>query len=61
MKRLQKFIADCGYCSRREAEKLIVQKQVKVNKRIAEIGMSVSDDDKVTVHGVRINQRLCVY
>ncbi|HQB85035.1 MAG: 23S rRNA pseudouridine synthase F [Parcubacteria group bacterium ADurb.Bin247] len=44
MKKLQKFIADCGYCLRREAEKLIAQKQVRVNKRIAEIGMSVSDD-----------------
>lgn len=54
MKRLQKFIADSGYCSRREAELLIKQRQVRVNKKVAEIGMSVSDDDKVTVRGARI-------
>lgn len=54
MKRLQKFIADSGYCSRREAELLIKQKQVRVNKKVAEIGMSVNDDDKVTVRGAII-------
>ncbi len=47
--RLQKFIADCGYCSRRKAEELILNKRVKVNNQEAKIGMCVSEKDKVTV------------
>lgn len=33
--RLQKFISDCGYTSRRKAEELIVQKRVEVNGKIS--------------------------
>ena len=36
--RLQKILADRGFCSRREAEKWISEKKVKVNGKIAEIG-----------------------
>ena len=32
--RLNKYIADCGVCSRRAADKLILDGQVKVNKKI---------------------------
>jgi len=36
--RLQKIIAACGECSRRNAEKLITDNKVKVNGRIASLG-----------------------
>ena len=49
--RLNKYIADCGYCSRREADRLIEAGKVKVNGVIAEMGLRVTDDDVVEVEG----------
>ena len=49
--RLNKFMADCGHCSRREADRLIKAGKVKVNGRIAEMGMRVTDDDMVEAEG----------
>ncbi|MCK5319802.1 rRNA pseudouridine synthase [Candidatus Parcubacteria bacterium] len=46
---LQKFIANAGYCSRRKAEERIRSGQVKVNNKIAELGMKVSSDDKIEI------------
>ena len=34
--RLQKLIADYGYCSRRKAEELILQGRVKVNDDVVD-------------------------
>ena len=49
--RLNKFMADCGHCSRREADRLIEAGKVFVNGKVAEMGMRVTDSDKVTVDG----------
>ncbi len=51
--RLQKYIADKGICSRRQAEKLISDGKVKVNGRVVtKLGTKVSDGrDKVEVLG----------
>ena len=49
--RLNKFMADCGHCSRREADRLIETGKVSVNGKVAEMGMRVTDDDRVTVDG----------
>ncbi len=49
--RLNKYLADCGYCSRREADRLIEAGKVSVNGKIAETGMRVTDEDTVTVDG----------
>ncbi len=48
-KSLQKFIAESGYCSRRKAESLILEKKVKINKRIAQVSDKVNENDKVTI------------
>lgn len=51
--RLQKYMADHGICSRRKAEEMILAGEVKVNGKIAELGMKVdSEKDKVEMSGV---------
>ena len=52
--RLNKFISESGYCSRREADELIRGGQVKVNNAVAEVGMTVTDTDKVFIGKKRI-------
>lgn len=54
-KRLNKFISESGYCSRREADKLIEQQRVKINGAIPELGTKVMPSDKVTVNGKPIS------
>lgn len=50
--RLQKYIANCGYCSRRHAELLIEAKLVKVDgQTVLEAGIKVSPKNKVTING----------
>ena len=55
-KRLNKFISDSGYCSRREADKLIEQSRVKINGQVPELGTKVQPGDEVFVDGKRINK-----
>lgn len=53
--RLQKFIAACGGASRRKAEEMIIAGRVKVNGRVATIGMSVAPTkDKVTLDDAQL-------
>ncbi len=49
--RLNKYISDSGYCSRREADRLIEAGKVRVNGTTAEMGMQVGDGDSVEVNG----------
>lgn len=51
MKRLNKYISDTGFCSRREADALIERKQVLVNGKMPELGTKIVDDDTVTING----------
>ena len=55
MKRLNKFISDTGFCSRREADKLIEQGRVRINGKSPELGTKVQNSDKVTVDGKQVN------
>ncbi|MBR0367205.1 MAG: pseudouridine synthase [Clostridia bacterium] len=50
-KRLNKFIADSGYCSRREADRLIGEGRVMVDGRIGALGDRVLPGMSVTVDG----------
>jgi len=54
-KRLNKYISDSGFCSRREADKLIEQNRVKINGQVPELGTKVQPGDIVMVDGKRIN------
>jgi 23S rRNA pseudouridine2604 synthase len=50
-KRLNKFISESGFCSRRAADKLIEQGRVSINGLIPELGTKVSPGDEVAVDG----------
>ncbi len=62
MERLQKVIANSGYCSRREAEKLILEGKVQINGKIVkELGTKVKVKDEITIDNVRLNKDDKVY
>lgn len=52
--RIQKMIADIGYCSRRKAEELISKGRVKVNGRPVKLGDKCGYRDLITVDGERL-------
>ena len=54
MVRINKYLADCGICSRREADKYIDSGKVKINGQIAKSGMQVDDKDIVEFDGKQI-------
>jgi len=54
VKRLNKYISDTGYCSRREADALIEKGVVRINGELPQLGTKVSDGDVVTVSGKEI-------
>ncbi|MFT4654374.1 MAG: pseudouridine synthase [Patiriisocius sp.] len=51
MKRLNKYISDTGFCSRRAADALIETKQVRVNGAQPELGTKIGEGDRVTING----------
>ncbi len=52
--RLNKFLAEKGICSRRQADELIAKGLVKVNGRVAELGLQVNDQDDIVVRGKKV-------
>ncbi len=53
-KRLNKYISDSGFCSRRFADKLIENNRVTINGKVPELGTKVIPGDKVCVDGKEI-------
>lgn len=53
-KRLNKFISDSGFCSRRGADKLIEERRVTINGNVPELGTKVLPNDIVKVDGKAI-------
>ena len=49
--RLNKYLGETGFCSRREADQLIHDGRVTVNGRVAEMGAQVEEADVVAVNG----------
>lgn len=49
--RLNKYMAQCGACSRRDADRLIESGRVLVNGQVAVVGQTVEDGDEVRVGG----------
>lgn len=54
--RLNKYLSEVGYCSRREADKLIGAGRVLVNGKKVEMGIKVGSNDKIIVNGVTLDQ-----
>ena len=53
--RVNKYLARCGVCSRREADRLIAQGEVLVNEEPAQPGMTVGEGDEIIVQGRRVS------
>lgn len=49
--RIQKVLANAGIASRRKIEEMILAGRITVNNKLAVLGQSVSDDDKIKVDG----------
>jgi len=60
--RLNRYVANAGICSRREADDYIVAGLVSVNDVvITELGVKVKPDDVVKFHGARVQPEKKVY
>ena len=55
--RVNKFLSQSGFCSRREADSLIYEGRVTVNNKIIEPGFKVTAQDVVKVDGEIIKNR----
>jgi len=54
--RINKFLSETGFCSRREADKLIEQGRVTINGVVPEMGTKISPNDEVRVDGKLIRE-----
>lgn len=55
--RLNKYIAECGICSRREADRLIEEGRVTVNGKIASMGCKISPGCEISVNGKLVEEK----
>ena len=55
--RINKFLSEVGFCSRRGADKMISQGRVYINGEIAVLGSKVNRDDLIKVDGELINNQ----
>jgi 23S rRNA pseudouridine2604 synthase len=62
--RINKYLSEAGFCSRRAADKLIEEGRVRINDKVAEIGSKVAPGDVVKVNGKAIAndqvERVCI-
>lgn len=54
--RINKYLSEVGFCSRREADRLIADGRVMINGIIPEMGTKISEEDIVTVDGKPIQE-----
>ena len=54
--RINKYLSEAGYCSRRVADKLIKEGKVTINGKVPELGTQVAEGDQVEVKGQRIEK-----
>lgn len=56
-KRINKFLSEAGFCSRRQADALIAAAAVEINGKIADLGQLVEAGDEVRVEGKLVQAR----
>ena len=49
--RINKFLSEVGYCSRRVADRLIEEGKVTINGKVIEKGIKVEEGDQVEIEG----------
>lgn len=49
--RINKFLSEAGYCSRRAADRLIEERRVTINGIVTEMGTKIAESDEVRVDG----------
>tara|TARA_A100001388_G_scaffold273025_1_gene254297 strand:- start:187 stop:909 length:723 start_codon:yes stop_codon:yes gene_type:complete len=54
--RINKYLSELGYCSRRVADRLIKEGKVTINGKIPAMGTKVDEDDQVEVEGQKIEK-----
>ena len=54
--RINKYLSEVGYCSRRVADRLIEEGKVTINGKIPQMGSKVEEGDQVEVEGQRIDK-----
>ena len=54
--RINKYLSEIGYCSRRAADKLIQEGRINVNGKLVEMGLKVTPADEITVDGSVVDQ-----
>ncbi|WP_273566380.1 23S rRNA pseudouridine(2604) synthase RluF [Maribacter halichondriae] len=54
--RINKYLSEVGYCSRRAADKLIEQGRVTINGKVPEMGTKITEGDEVRVNGKLISE-----
>lgn len=54
--RINKFLSEIGYCSRRAADKLIEEKRVTINGKVPEMGTKINHNDLVQVDGKTVHK-----
>lgn len=59
-KRLNKYLSEIGYCSRREADRLIQDEKITVNDKLPELGQKVTEEDDIKVEGksIKVNTKM---
>jgi len=55
--RINKYLSEIGYCSRRAADKLIDEGRIMVNGKTVEMGLKVTPDDHIAVDGISVDQK----
>lgn len=54
--RINKYLSEVGYCSRRAADKLIEQGRVTINGSVPEMGTKIAPGDEVMVDGMLVSE-----
>ena len=55
--RINKYLSQAGFCSRREADKYIIDERVTINGTIAQMGEKIDLDDTIAVDGEKISKK----
>ena len=55
--RINKFLSECGFCSRREADRLLEAGKVTVDGETASLGSKIVPGQEVKVEGVLVTKK----